>query len=250
MAQKFSHADAPHHASCEARLEFYLFGQTPFEAMLLWQERMAYYLAESRPTIVVACCEHPPLISVGRRGSRGHILMTGEQLRDQGLTVRWVARGGGCILHQPGQLAVYTIAPLEQFGWTVGAWLQKLQQAVWLTLQTLAPHVRPGTQDFGVWGKSGQLAATGIAVRRGVSTYGVYINVNPRMDNYSLILTATSFEGFGAVQNTMGCLQSERPQGVRMAQVRTALIEKLPLALGVSSYHVQSSHPWLRPVSD
>ena len=49
--------------------------------------------------IVTLLCEHPPLISVGRRGSRGHIRCTNEQLRHQRLEVRWVNRGGGCVLH-------------------------------------------------------------------------------------------------------------------------------------------------------
>ena len=70
--------------------------------------------------ITVLLCEHPALISVGRTGSRGHIRLTNEQLRMRQLEVRWVSRGGGCVLHGPGQIAVYPIVPLRWHGWTVG----------------------------------------------------------------------------------------------------------------------------------
>ena len=47
-------------------------------------------------------CEHPPTISVGRSGSRAHIVPDDDALRGLGIKVHWVNRGGGCILHRPG----------------------------------------------------------------------------------------------------------------------------------------------------
>ena len=45
--------------------------------------------------MAVLLCEHSDLITVGRRGSRGHIRLTSQQLRHEQLRVRWVRRGGG-----------------------------------------------------------------------------------------------------------------------------------------------------------
>ena len=66
-------------------------------------------------------CEHPPTISVGRSGSRAHILLDDEELRGRGVAVRWVNRGGGCVLHLPGQLVGYLALPLAASGLDVRA---------------------------------------------------------------------------------------------------------------------------------
>ncbi|GIW96366.1 MAG: hypothetical protein KatS3mg110_4407 [Pirellulaceae bacterium] len=245
MTQHWSIADAPVETSQrEAVLEYYLVGCVPFRAMLAWQQQMAYRLNEGpRRRIVVAIGEHPPLVSVGRDGSRAHVLMTGQQLRDRHLSLEWTARGGGCILHRPGQLAVYTLVPLARFGWTVGDLLGRLQQAAWQTVAELAPHALPGSADFGIWGRSGQLVATAIAVRWGVSRFGMYVNVNPPMDDYPLILAPRPFTGFGYSQQTMGCLMAERRQGAKVSQVRAGLVTHLAAVFGIAQYHVYTSHP-------
>lgn len=247
MAQRLSIADLPEWASSvEAVGEFYLFGSVPFAIMTDWQRRMAWHIGQSsRLRIAVAFCVHEPLITVGRRGSRRHILMTGEQLRHHHLEVQWVARGGGCILHGPGQLAVYTLVPIERFGWSAGTLLGRLRQATLRAFHSLSIHAQAGQEDFGVWGRSGQLASMGIAVRQGISQYGLYINVNPPMDNYRFVLTASEHRGWGGVLNRMGCLMAERRQGITLPQLRSALVESLAPVLQCSTYHVYSSHPWL-----
>ncbi len=245
MAHKRPIADALTSTSQrEAVLEYYFLGSVPFARILAWQQQVVYQVGESpRQRMLVAFCEHPPLISVGRDGSRAHVLMTGEQLRDRRLPLLWTARGGGCILHTPGQLAVYTILSLERFGLTVGDLLRKLQQAAREALNNMALHVLPGSHDFGLWGRSGQLVSMALAVRWGVSRFGFYVNVNPRMDDYALVLTPQAFDGFGYPQRTMGCLMAERRQGARLSQVRAELVSCLAAAFQVSQYHIYTSHP-------
>src|SRR3954454_12447761 len=87
-------------------LEVYLLGLVDFEEVQQLQRRLVYDLGE-RGGGSLLLCEHPPTISVGRSGSRAHIVPDDEELRAMGIKVHWVNRGGGCILHLPGQLAVY-----------------------------------------------------------------------------------------------------------------------------------------------
>ena len=74
----------------------------------------AVNVAGDRDSACLILCEHPPLITVGRQGSRGHIRFDTEELFVRGWPVRWVNRGGGCLLHLPGQLAIYPILPLAR----------------------------------------------------------------------------------------------------------------------------------------
>src|SRR5438270_12839658 len=97
-------------------LQVYLLGTVEFEALLRLQRRLHYEISGDRGQAALVLCEHPPLITVGRHGSRAQILLEAQELKLRGWPVRWVNRGGGCWLHQPGQLSVYALVPLDQLG--------------------------------------------------------------------------------------------------------------------------------------
>ena len=129
-------------AEASFAVQFHLLGTVDYEESQRLQRQLVYEAGgQDDGRIVVLLCEHPPLISVGRSGSRGHIRWTNEQLRMRQLDVRWVNRGGGCVLHAPGQLAIYPIVPLAWHGWTVGEYLRRFRQALTQTLDELADSV-------------------------------------------------------------------------------------------------------------
>src|SRR5712692_5787675 len=105
---------APH--VTDSVLQVYLLGSVDFEAALALQRLLAYRVAGDRSNAALLICEHPPLITVGRHGSRAHILCEPEELRARRWRVRWVNRGGGSILHVPGQLAIYPVLSLDHHG--------------------------------------------------------------------------------------------------------------------------------------
>ena len=100
----------------DSALQVYLLGTVDFEAALTLQRRLVYQISGERSLAALILCEHPPLITVGRKGSRAHILCGPEELCARRWPIRWVNRGGGCLLHLPGQLAVYPILPLDRLG--------------------------------------------------------------------------------------------------------------------------------------
>ena len=101
----------------DTTVAFHLLAERDFQACReLERERSEQASLEGKATILL--CEHPPLITVGRQGSWGDIRLTADQLRRHRLRVQWVSRGGGTILHGPGQLAIYPVVPLDWFGWS------------------------------------------------------------------------------------------------------------------------------------
>src|SRR5690348_13584621 len=96
-------------------LEIFTLGLVDFEDAQRLQRRLVYDLGE-RGGGALILCEHPPTISVGRSGSWAHIRADFDELRDLGIAVHWVNRGGGCVLHMPGQLAAYLALPLQRLG--------------------------------------------------------------------------------------------------------------------------------------
>src|SRR3954447_16736143 len=97
----------------EPALQVYLLGLVDFETALRFQRRLHFDVCDGRMAAALVLCEHPPIITVGRLGSRAHLRSEAD---DPDHPVRWVNRGGGCILHLPGQLAVYPILPLDRLG--------------------------------------------------------------------------------------------------------------------------------------
>ncbi len=84
------------------------------------------------------------------------------------LDVRWVNRGGGCVLHAPGQLAIYPIVPLAWHRWTVGEYLRRFRQALTQTLDELGgfggkrtPRVPVSGDAAASWRPAAWRSATG-----------------------------------------------------------------------------------------
>src|SRR3984957_11678561 len=78
-----------------AVLQAYLLGTVDFEAALVLQKRLVYDISGNRSQAALILCEHPPCITVGRQGSRAHILYEPEELHQRRWPIRWVNRGGG-----------------------------------------------------------------------------------------------------------------------------------------------------------
>jgi lipoyl(octanoyl) transferase len=227
-------------AGREPVLRAYLLGCVDFEAVLALQHRLVFEAGEGRrPTIELLVCEHRPVITVGRDGSRLHVRLSAGELRSRQLEVRWVGRGGGVLAHLPGQLAVYPIAPLDQLGWTVGNYLDRLQAGLQAVLADVGVQAEARAAWRGLWGRSGQLAAIGIAVRRWTTYHGAFINVAPAMEPFHHLQTDPD------QRQTMSSLAVERQKHVRMATARAAVVPRLAEVFACQRYHMHTGHPLL-----
>ena len=222
--------------------EFRLLGKIEWSDIVQLQQRLIYEAGESqRPTITVLICEHPTLLTVGRQGSRRHIRLTDQQLRQRQIKVEWVNRGGGCILHGPGQLCIYPIVPLNRLQWSVGEFVERFQDGLQNALSELCLDSRAGDSPGALWGRSGVLAALGIGVRFWVSCFGAYVNVNPAMASYRHIESVVQSDEVA----TMGSLLAEKRQSLPMNRVRSVLIESLAESFDCPKYNLQTGHRYL-----
>ncbi|HEV3258356.1 MAG TPA: lipoyl(octanoyl) transferase LipB [Gemmataceae bacterium] len=220
-----------------AVLQAYLLGLVDFESALAFQRRLVYDVAGDRSSAALVLCEHPPVITVGRMGSRRHILCEPEELRSRRWRVCWVNRGGGCLLHVPGQLAVYPVLALDQLGLGLQAYLDRLQETLVAVLDDFGVRgqTRPGRP--GVWVGSRLIAGTGIAVRDWVTYYGAALNVNPELHSFRLVHSGGD--------EPMTSLVRERRGPLRPALVRERLLEHFTDRFGFSRTALFSDHPAL-----
>lgn len=229
-------------------LDFHLLGTVELGAILELQRRLvrAAVDGQARSTPILLC-EHPLAISLGRSGSRAHIRMEMEQLERRGIRVEWVSRGGGCVLHAPGQLAIYAVIAPEEFGWSIGGYGRRLQQAIATAIANLKIPAVLQSDGLGVCGNRGLLVAAGLKVEHGVAHFGAYLNVAPDMSLFGFIDTTVPRPSRGP--STMSSLMVERRGPVHMSAVRSQLIASLSEQFDCESHHIHMGHPWLTVAS-
>jgi lipoyl(octanoyl) transferase len=115
--------------------------------------------------------EHPPVYTLGLAGRREHVL------RDSGIALIKVDRGGQVTYHGPGQLVAYTLVDLKRARLAVRDMVRCLEGAV---IEWLATHdiVAAGKVDApGVYVDGAKIAALGLRVRRHSTYHGLAVNV-------------------------------------------------------------------------
>lgn len=218
----------------------HLLGSLPLETMLELQTRLVHETTverEARATLFF--CEHPPCITLGRDGSRLDVRADDADLARRQIPIRWLNRGGGALVHAPGQLAVYAVVPLARFGLTVGTYLEAWQTALEQTAGDLAVPTIAKPKRLGLFTRGGQVAFVTTAVRGDTAYFGAYVNVDPPQH---LIHLAATIAEEGDEPTT---LSAEMRRPVRMTAVRQSLPTRLSTALGCERYHVFTGHPSL-----
>jgi lipoyl(octanoyl) transferase len=227
-----------------AALEVYLLGSVDFEEVRRWQRRFIYEVSGDRSRGVLVLCEHPPLITVGRDGSRAHILADDAELRARKWPVRWVNRGGGCTLHLQGQLAVYSVLALDRLGLTVPEYVARLSEVLQTVVRECDVAAAVPQVGAGVCVKDRMIGQVGVAVREWVSYYGAVLNVNPDLEPYRRV------ECSGSGEPPMTSLERERRGPVRPALVRQRLVEAFAERFGfarTTPFHNNPFLPWQAP---
>jgi lipoyl(octanoyl) transferase len=231
-----------HAATRSPLLSAHFLGRVDFDVALRLQRRLVYEAGEGiTGNVTLLFCEHQQLITVGRAGSRAHIRVSEEELRHRHVAVRFVTRGGGCIVHGPGQLAVYPIVSLRQRGWKALEFRRRFLLGLRDALADLGITTEARSTSEALWGRTGPLAAIGLAVKHGVAFHGAFINVEIERGLTGYVDSVAA----GDELRPMSSLVAERGRPVRMTSVRAALVSRLADALECPRQNVQTGHPHL-----
>ncbi len=101
---------------------------------------------------VLLLCEHPHVITLGRNGSREHLLASEPVLRQKGVEFHATNRGGDITYHGPGQIVGYPVINLGAIRRDVVWYVRMLEEVM---IRTCG--------DFGV-GAGRELGKTGVWV--------------------------------------------------------------------------------------
>jgi len=228
-----SAAETPH---TDRALRAYLIGTLRFDEFLALQRRLVYDISGDRKAGAVVVCDHPPGITIGREGSRAHVRPGPEDLHARGWPVRWVSRGGGTMLHLTGQVACYPVIPLDSTGLTLARYLGELQEIV---IALLSEHELRGAADSdrpGVRVNGRRIAHLGVAVRDGITCFGLVLNVDPDL----ALFREVRCDGDAV---PMTSLQRESTGRMRITSVRQRLVELVAARFKFDRISVFHTHP-------
>jgi lipoyl(octanoyl) transferase len=223
----------------------WLGGRIGLDAYGAMAERLAWEVSEPDgrpPTLVLYDPE--PAITIGRLGSRADVGFSDDELESLGLGVRFVGRGGGAVLHGPGQIGIAFFAALADLGLgrhAVGPYLERLESGLEAAVRALRCGTARDSGAHGIFGRTGLLAAVGVAVRRGVACHGAFLNVQVPVELHRRVKIQPVAAAAGAL--TMGSIEADVQRRVRLQDARAALVEHLVEAFEFPRSSIQSGFP-------
>ena len=185
--------------------------------------------------------EHPPTITLGRRG--GHDSVHGHTLTLPGrgdfpVAVHEVARGGAVTYHAPGQLVIYPVVQLPALRGPLGrgplgdlgGYVRALERCIVETCAAFGLETQLQAGRSGVWvDRQVKLASIGVGVRGGWTFHGLALNVNPHLQGFELV-TPCGLEG--VTMTTLWRELQQRDQPVpAFADVEADLLGRLAAVL-------------------
>lgn len=147
-----------------------------------WRAMMAFTAARSADTPdELWVVEHPPVFTLGQAGKPEHLL------RDDGIPLVKIDRGGQITYHGPGQAVVYLLIDLSRRKLKVRELVARIEQAV---IDCLGEHgVTAARRDGapGVYVGEAKVAALGLRIRNGCCYHGVSLNVDMDLSPFAAI---------------------------------------------------------------
>ena len=186
----------------------------PYQAALDLQRAVAgARISGALPNDVLLLVEHPPVVTLGRGTKAGNLIGSAPLLRERGVELFEVDRGGDVTYHGPGQLVGYPVFDLKGHRQDLHWYLRQLEEALIRALATVGLPAARHAGFTGVWtsgagpalpspeeasqGLQGggpapsglrKLASIGVHARDWVTWHGFALNVTTDLTNFDLIV--------------------------------------------------------------
>lgn len=159
-----------------------------------WEAMRAFTVARGADTPdEIWLLQHPPVYTLGQAGKSEHLL------RDTGIPLVRIDRGGQITYHGPGQLVAYLLLDLTRRRLKVRELVALMEEALIDCLADYGLVAARVAGAPGVYIDGAKIAALGLRVRGGCSYHGLALNVNMDLAPFSAI-NPCGYEGLATVQ--------------------------------------------------
>ena len=138
-------------------------------------------------------CEHNPVLTLGKSGKETNLLVPELLLKEKGVSLFHIDRGGDITYHGPGQITGYPVFDLDGFGMGLKAYIHTLEDIVIEFLLLYGVKAERLDGATGVWldskvpGAARKICAIGVKSSHFVTMHGFALNINTDLTYYSLI---------------------------------------------------------------
>lgn len=159
-----------------------------------WRAMQAFTAQRTADTVdEVWLVEHPPVFTLGQAGKREHLL------RDIGVPIVAIDRGGQVTYHGPGQVVAYLLIDLRRRGIGVKELVRRMEQAVIDLLAEFGIRAERLAGAPGVYVNGAKIGALGLRIKGGCSYHGLALNVDMDLSPFSAI-NPCGYEGMAVTQ--------------------------------------------------
>jgi lipoate-protein ligase B len=169
------------------RIYLHRIGRSEYDAALALQRRLHRLRVTGEIPDVVVVTEHSPVITLGRNAVEGNVLAPRSLLREKGIPVVRVERGGDVTFHGPGQIVIYPVVDLRASRFGVSDYVWALEEAAITVLARYRVEASRRTGFPGVWAGAAKIASVGVFVSRWVTMHGMAINIDVDLAGFDLI---------------------------------------------------------------
>ena len=180
-------------------------GEREYREGYEFQHRLVKERADNIIPDTLILVSHSPVFTIGCRGSGTEIMASEDMLREAGISVEKVDRGGAVTYHGPGQLVAYPILHLSSHGRNLHDLIHKYEETVISTLQHFGISAGRNPEYIGVWVSGRKICAIGIGVKHWVSYHGLALNISTNLDHYKYIIPCgISHLGITSMERVLG----------------------------------------------
>jgi lipoyl(octanoyl) transferase len=176
-------------------------GRVPYAEALQIQQQVVAARKQNAIADTLLLLEHPPVLTLGRNSNRSNILASDDLLRQRGVELHEINRGGDVTYHGPGQLVGYPILDLRgdlpgKKGPHLGPvdFVRLLEEVLIRTCGNFGVLAQRISKRTGVWTIAGgsiqekKVAAIGVHVSQGVTSHGFALNVTTDLRDFQWIV--------------------------------------------------------------
>lgn len=132
--------------------------------------------------------EHPHTYTLGKVADKENLISSENQLKELGVSVYEIDRGGDITYHGPGQIVGYPIIKLSEWKEDTHEYLRALEEIIMKVCEEYGLKTNRNPKYTGVWIDERKIAAIGIKVSRWTTMHGFAFNVNTDLNYFGGII--------------------------------------------------------------
>ena len=173
-------------------------GIKDYKTVLAMQENALQDLLAGTGKDTIFIVEHPPVITLGARESANKLTKDPDAIKQAGIEIFQIRRGGGTTAHNPGQIVVYPIINLKKHSLGVSDFVHLLEKIGIEFLAELGVNCQTKKEFPGLWVENKnplnprnpwlKIASIGVQIKKWITFHGIAININNDLSIFDLIV--------------------------------------------------------------